>query len=619
MKPIARLFAILAVLGLLLPLLAACGESAATPTTAAPAATTGTGVTDTTPAGGAATATTTGAGAMATTATGGAATATTATGNTTAPASGALLSTGCGQAATYLRNFNPFRATAPLFPTLYGIYEPLMVYNSIKGEIVPWLADKYAWSTDNKTLTFTLHDGVQWSDGQPFTAKDVVFTFDLLKKTGGLSGPGLATVAGPAAYVDSVTAPDDKTVVFAFKQVFAPGLYDIIYQVIVPEHIWKDVADPVKFTNDNPVGTGPFTEVTNFQPQVYEVGRNPHYWQAGKPAIQGIRCPAYAANDQMNLKLANGELDWAAGGFPNIESVYVAKDSANRGYWFAAAGGIVAIDLNTTKKPFDDANVRKAISMAINRDQITKVAVYGYVPPADVTGLSGAFPQLKVADPSKLGDWTTYNPTKANQLLDAAGLKKGADGLRTLPDGTKMDYKLSVASGFAIHIAAAGIIVQQLKAVGINVTLAQADTAGWQDRLLKGNYDMSMAITGFTGPANFYSAYRTQMSASATAPIGQIATGGNYSRYVSTKGDALLAQYAGATDPAQQKQIAEQLQQVFADEAPNIPIYPSPLWYEYNTTRFTGFPTKDNAYALGSYGQILSPEQLIVMTTIKPK
>jgi peptide/nickel transport system substrate-binding protein len=578
MKPTARLFPMLAVLGLLLPLLAACGTPAA-PTTNAPAATTGTGST----------------------------------------ASGGVMNVGCGQTATYLRNFNPFRATAPLFPTLYGVYEPLMVYNSAKGEIVPWLADKYTWSADNKTLTFNLHEGVKWSDGQPFTAKDVVFTFDLLKKTSGLSGPGLAAVAGPAAYVDSVTAPDDKTVVFNFKQIFAPGLYDIIYQVIVPEHIWKDVADPVKFANENPVGTGPFTQVTSFEPQIYQLGRNPHYWQAGKPSIQGIRCPAYAANDQMNLKLANDELDWAAGGFPNIESVYVAKDPANRGYWFGTTGGVVAVLLNTAKKPFDDANVRKAISMAINRDQITKVAVFGYVPPADVTGLSDAFPQFKVADPGKLGDWTKYNPTKANELLDAAGLKKGGDEIRTLPDGTKMDYKLSVAGGFAIHVAAAGMIVQHLKAVGINVTLAQTDAAGWTDRLQKGDYDMSMAITGFTGPVNFYSAYRSQMSAAATAPVGQIAAGGNYSRYTNEKADQLLAQFASTTDPAQQKQIADQLQQLFADEAPNVPLYLSPLWYEYNAKRFEGFPTKDNQYAPGSYGQVLSPEQLIVMTTLKPK
>ncbi|MEW5717571.1 MAG: hypothetical protein AB1817_02980 [Chloroflexota bacterium] len=123
-----------------------------------------------------------------------------------------------------------------------------------------------------------------------------------------------------------------------------------------------------------------------------------------------------------------------------------------------------------------------------------------------------------------------------------------------------MDYKLSVAGGFAIHVAAAGMIVQHLKALGINVTIAQTDAAGWLDRLQKGDFEMSMAITDFSGPVNLYSTYRSQMSASTTAPSGQIAAGGNYACYVSKKGDERLAQFATATDPVKQKEIAQQLQ-----------------------------------------------------------
>ena len=78
-------------------------------------------------------------------------------------------------------NFNPF-ANNPNWPTVKGIFEPMMVYNLLKGEMVPWLADSYTWSADFMTLTFKLHPGVKWSDGQPFTAKDVVFTFDLAQE-----------------------------------------------------------------------------------------------------------------------------------------------------------------------------------------------------------------------------------------------------------------------------------------------------------------------------------------------------------------------------------------------------------------------------------------------------
>ena len=196
------------------------------------------------------------------------------------------------QQATWIRNFNPFSGDFR-FPTINGIYEPMMIYNVVKGELQPWLATKYEWSADNKSLTFTLRDDVKWSDGQPFTAADVAYTFTLFKTTTGLQGPGGQAMNGDTAYVDTATATNPTTVVFAFKQVFTPGLYDIVAQNIVPQHLWKDVADPVKFTNENPVGTGPFTQVTVFQPQVFQVEKNPNYWQPGKPYIQGFRQPAY--------------------------------------------------------------------------------------------------------------------------------------------------------------------------------------------------------------------------------------------------------------------------------------------------------------------------------------
>lgn len=195
------------------------------------------------------------------------------------------------QQPTWVRNFNPLGGSSR-FPTINGIYEPLMVYNTIKGELVPWLATDYKWSDGDKKLTLTIREGVKWSDGQPFSAKDVAFTFNLFKNTKGLQGSGGQAMNGDTAYVDSVKATDDKTVEFTFKQVFAPGLYDILNQNIVPEHIWKDVADPAKFANENPVGTGPFTEVSVFQNQVYQVNKNPNYWQAGKPNDQWYAFPS---------------------------------------------------------------------------------------------------------------------------------------------------------------------------------------------------------------------------------------------------------------------------------------------------------------------------------------
>jgi peptide/nickel transport system substrate-binding protein len=599
-------------------LLTACGDSAATPTTASTPATVTTGstgaattaATNITGTGGAATAV-----ATDTTAGGGASTATTgATGQTMGPPATTAVLQRTDIAQAFVRNFNPF-ASRPLVPTLAGIYEPLMIYNMAKGALVPWLADKDEFSADNKTLTFTLHDGVKWSDGQPFTAKDVAFTFNLIKNKTGLQGPGLPAV-GASGYIDSVAAPDDKTVVFTFKVVNTPGLYDIIQQNIVPEHIWKDVADPAKYTNDNPVGTGPFTQVTVFQNQAYQVDKNPNYWQAGKPSFNGIRVTAYASNEAQVVAINDGKVDWSGAFIPNIQQAVLSKDSANSHYWNPTAGATVLLELNTTRKPFDDVNVRKAISMALDRQRIVTVAISGYSHPADVTGLSEGYAAWKAADLSQLGDWTTYNAAKANQMLDAAGYKKGGDGIRTTPDGKRMSFTLLMVNGFSDWISAGQIMVPNLKAIGIDVQQKMMDVSAWLGTHQKGDFDASLWV-GYSSPTP-YAVYRNVMSKSTLVPVGATASA-NYARYVSTKADDLLTQFASTSDLGKQKEIGQQLQQVFADEAPAIPMWPAPVYEFYSTRHFTGFPDKDNPYALGLPNGATNPEWLIVLTSIKPK
>lgn len=534
---------------------------------------------------------------------------------TTAPTAGATgagdledyLTASTEQQATWVRNFNPF-VPDRRFPTLYGIYEPLMVYNTLKGEMTPWLATEFAWSDDNKKLTFTVREGVQWSDGKPFTAKDVAYTFNLLKEN-----TALATGANAWAYLESVTAPDDTTVEFTFQRVYTPGLYDVAAQVIVPEHIWSTVEDPVKFQNENPVATGPFTEITVFENQIYAVGKNPNYWQEGKPYIAGLRFPAYPGNDQANLATLNGENDWAGNFIPDIENTYVAKDP-NNGYFFPSIGAVVHLYLNTTKAPFDKVEVRKAISQAIDREQIVTVAMYDYTKPADATGLSDAYPGFKSQAVVDAGTWTKLDVEAANAALDAAGLTRGADGIRVNADGTPMKYEINVVSGWTDWVSACEIMAQNLKEVGIDATVKTYDFSAWIDKVNKGEFDMSIGwSSGGATPVNFY---RAQASSLTFKPVGEVASE-NWHRYVSPKMDELLEQFAATSDEAEQKAIAEQMQQTFSDEAPAIPLFPGPEWFEYNTTRFTDFPTKENPYATGAPFSL--PHQLFLLTTVKPK
>jgi len=517
------------------------------------------------------------------------------------------------QVSTWVRNFNPFSANA-LGSTFTAIYEPMMIYNKATGELVPWLATKYQWSEDNLTLTFTIRQNVKWSDGEPFTAKDVVYTYNLLQNNEALTGTATSVLN---EYIDSFSAPDDFTVVFKFKSVYTPALYDIANQIIVPEHIWKDVSDPLTWTNDNPVATGPFTEVTKFESQIYVVEKNPYYWQEGKPTFQGLRYPAYADNDAANLALVSGDLDWAGNFVPDIENTYVAKNSENNHYYFVGGDGISLL-INTTIKPFDSADVRKAISMGIDRAMIIKTAMYDYIPVADATGLGDTYKVWKDQAAIDAGKaWMTYDVEAANAALDAAGLTRGDDGIRVDQDGKKMEYELIVPSGWTDWISASQIICQNMSDLGITVTLTTPEETTWTDSVTKGEFQRALGW-GSGGPTP-YNYYRGQMSALTSMPVGQSANE-NWGRYVSPDADKLLNEFAKTSDITEQKKLMGQIEMLFVEEAPVLPLFPGPDWYEYSTARFVGWPSADSNYAPGvPYAYAPYNATLIVLTTITPK
>ena len=531
----------------------------------------------------------------------------------TSPPQPVYLTVNNEQQSTWVRNFNPFSPDARAQASTI-IYEPMMIFNKATAELVPWLATGYTWSPDNTALTFKLHSGVKWSDGQPFSAKDVTFTFDLLKKF-----PALLNNIGSILTdnIESWSAPDEGTVVFKFKTVHTPALHVLADQLIVPEHIWKDIADPTTFTNENPVGTGPFTQVTRFEEQIYILEKNPNYWQAGKPAFQGLKYPAYPGNDQANLALANGELDWAGNFVPDADNTFVAKNKTDFHYYFAQ-GDSVLIYLNPTLKPFDNPDVRKAVSMGIDRKMVLNVAEFDYVPPLDATGLSSEYATWKNPEAVAAGTWTNYDVKAANDLLDKAGLKKGADGIRRDQSGKPMKYTLLAVNGWTDWISACQIVAQNMKDLGIEITLDTPEQNTWQDEVFSGKFEWTIGWS--SGGATPYNFYRGQMSKLTVMPVGEAANE-NWARYVDPKADVLLDEFSKTSDPAKQKDLMNQLQMLFVQDAPALPLFPGPDWYEYVTTRFTGWPTKENPFAPGPPFAVpfFASSPLLVVTSITPK
>jgi peptide/nickel transport system substrate-binding protein len=492
-----------------------------------------------------------------------------------------------------------------------------MINNRIGGELVPWLATGFEWSEDLLSLTFTLREGVKWSDGEPFTSADVVYTFDLLKNTPGLAGMALVAVAEGGS-VESVTAPDDYTVVFTFNKVYTPAFYDLIPQQIVPEHIWKNIADPVTELNLKPVGTGPFTEVVSMQDQVYEVDRNPNYWQPGQPYIKGMRMPAFSGNDAAATMMVSGDSEWSGQFFNNVDEAVLANNPDAHCWWPAVTSDQFFM-MNATKPPFDDPIVRKAISMSFDRTKLIEIALQGKSSPSDVTGLSAGYAAWKVADPTTLGNWTEFNPDEANKMLDDAGYVKGDDGVRTNKDGTPWNFELLMVNGFSDWLAVAPTLKENLESLGFGITINNYDPGQTFGKWFVGEFDMSLYFGIDADTPYVY--YRNIMSQDTFKPIGEATGfGENIWRVVILEADEQLAIFASTGDVEVQKQAALELQRIFAENAPVLPLWHAPSFYCYSDAQVGGWASEENPFArVMPIGINASAEQLLQMVAWKAK
>src|SRR3954449_3291044 len=237
-----------------------------------------------------------------------------------------LVMTGSGDPA-FTKNFNPFTATGlPSGQFVKGaIYEGLTVSPEGGKPTLPWLARSWKWSNGNKTLTLQIAKGVKWSDGQPLTVKDVVYSLTAGKQNKTMDILGITR---PETNVASVKSKGAHEVVINLKtpdsQFIASTLNGIF---VIPQHIWSKVADPATFTNPNPVGSGPFDVVGTFTTQDYKFNKNPHYWIKGSPKIPCLEYVQAASNDAALALIQSGQVDWTHNFVPNVQQAYIGKDA----------------------------------------------------------------------------------------------------------------------------------------------------------------------------------------------------------------------------------------------------------------------------------------------------
>ena len=539
-----------------------------------------------------------------------------------------LAASGCSKSSsipredmgTFTRNFNPFTTnSAPM--TGQAVYEPLLIVNPLSGEITPWLAESWAMSDDAASLTFHLRPGVTWSDGRPLVAKDVVTTFAVHR-----------AVTGGYDYLDSVTANNATAVTLTFTRPCSVALQELGSQLIAPDHVWSAISEPAKYPNPDPVATGPFTKVTSFQAQSFDLMPNPTYWgnkrqdddvgdstsssatasTADHASVPGIRMLAFAGNDSANLAAVSGDVDWAPQYMADIQSAYIDKDPAHRHYWFPGADSTIQWTLNTTRAPYNDPAFRKALSQAVDRTTICATGMSGYAQPADPTGLGDSFRAWK--DPAvAAAPLCTYDKAAAAAALDAAGYALGADSKRLGLDGKPLALTISVGSTSSDWVSVAQIIVQNLADVGISATIDSPDWSEVTAALETGTFETAVCWSSLG--ATPYTYYEATMSTQKVKPIGTHALE-NYHRFGDEQATALLSQFAATTDQARQIEICHQIQQRYADQLPVIPLFPGPIWGAYTDEHFTGWPSQDNPYASLS---TRAATTVLVLNSLRPR
>jgi peptide/nickel transport system substrate-binding protein len=489
---------------------------------------------------------------------------------------------------TWTCDFNPFNLSDISF-SLGMVYEPLIFVDALnKDQTTPWLATDYTWSNGNKTLTFTIRKGVKFTNGDPLTPQDVVYTFDLLKQDKVLDINAVWSV------LTNVATQGSDQVVMTFKQPAVTYFYYIADQIgIVDQKVWSKISNPEKYPDTNPIGTGPYESgASSCTPQNIKYTANPHYWVKGEPKVGTIDYPAFLTNDTANNFMANGNAQWGGQFIPDISRFLKSQPSMK--WWFPPVAN-VSVFINLKNPLLSNVAVRQAMAYAINRQKASTLGEFGYEPASNQSGIvTPTYSNwLDTSQAAKFGNNYAYNPGKAEKILEAAGFKKGSDGIFA-KGGQKLSFSIINNGGYSDWVDAVNVIVADLKAVGIQVTPQDLSQTTYQDKLFAGQFQLGYgAETG--GPVPYFELRQWLYSANS-APIGTPA-GSNFERYSNSATDALINEYPTTTNPATQQQIINKLELVMLQDVPVIPVTEAVDWFQYDTAAFSGWPTPSNPFA----------------------
>ncbi|GAA4154142.1 ABC transporter substrate-binding protein [Leifsonia shinshuensis] len=500
---------------------------------------------------------------------------------------------------------NPFITTGSGMSLGYDrmIYEPLAIVNPVgKNETTPWLASKVVWNADYTQLTVTPRSNVKWSDGKPFTADDIVFTYNLIKNTPALDLGGLKLTD---------IKKDGNNVVLNFSESKFVKQGDVLQVPIVPEHQWKSVADATKDPVTKAIGTGPYT-IKSFSSQGVVLQARTDYWKGTVPVAQ-LKYLEYNDNTGLLRALQTGETDWAQIFITDYQKNYVDKDPKHNVFWGANVLSPDMILVNTAKAPFNDVALRKAVNMVVDRKAHATTARGNAGP--ELTNVSGI--------PQPTGDQYIASAYKDQTFkIDVDGAKKvltdagytWKSGALTDPSGKPVSFTLQDPQGWNDYVTGIQLVATQLKTtLGIDAKVATPDADTWFANVASGNFDAALHWTG--SGSNPWHIYDDVMNSSYLDQAADGKVSDNFGRYSNPDATALLKQYAQASDEATRTAALEKLQKIFVDDVPAIPIGTHPQLAEYNTRKFVGWPSEQDQYATADPTQ---PSAVQVLMNLKP-
>ncbi len=494
-----------------------------------------------------------------------------------------------------LTNFNPLNPSRG-----WGVgyvYQTLFIYNPLTNKLIPWMAKDGKW-INATTYEVVLRKGMTWTDGQPVTAKDVKYTFELPFKVKQLVPlPGLETVK----------VINNRTVEFVLnpQTVNYPEFYSAMYSsYIIPQHIWSKIPANKVFSVSNlknPIGDGPYKLLTYNQSEII-LERNDNWWGNnifGKPTPKYVVEIRVSSNNVALGLLLQGKLDISNFYLPGAQSLikpyHLAAWHNTPPYMLPYA--TVLLFLNTTKAPLNNAQFRRALAYAIGPTNELTQRVYSgqvlsYVNPVGFLPIKSWMQFYNKSVEKQYG--YVYDPKKAEQILNELGYKKGTNGWRTLPNGKPLKLAIICPYGWTDWMAAERIVAQDLRKIGLNVTAEFPDYPTYWNNFTSGNYTMALNSFGAYVSMTPY----TYLYWLFGYPVQKYMYNGNFERYSNSEITKLIDKIATykldnvkALTPLYSK-----LEKIFLQEMPVIPLWYNGQWYLANQSVWTNYPTAKNPY-----------------------